>query len=77
VPESVKNDALLGLHSYIVANVAAIEAELRASSESGDEEEQEAAEDLINALNYVLKQMGDLDGEGRFISDEDLGDLDL
>lgn len=53
-------------------NLAALEAAIRDGCE-GEEER----EDLIGALNYVLKQMGDLDGEGKFISEEDLGELDL
>lgn len=50
---------------------------MRDGCADASDEERESAEDVINALNYVLKQMGDLDGEGKNITDEDLGNLDL
>lgn len=68
VPLRVKNDGLIKLHTIIVNNLAMVEQALR--DDGGDE-------DIIHALNYVLKEMGDLDGEGKNIADEDLGDLDL
>lgn len=68
MPLRVKNDGLIKLHTIIVNNLAMVEQALR--EDGGDE-------DIIHALNYVLKEMGDLDGEGKNIADEDLGDLDL